>query len=155
LDDVRHEGRDYPKANIGGDSRQRRKAQRVVRPIHAVRLEIRVSRTREQVRRIENKQAEFRGFSPEQPSVSAEKMRQVKQAFNRPERIHDTGISRHDGADLDVLRFQGDRKRAGDVGQSASLDQGKYFRGDRKYANGLHAFNPSIIGCVIRRLASN
>jgi hypothetical protein len=59
VDDVRHEGRDYPKANIGGDSRQRRKAQRVVRPIHAVRLEIRVSRTREQVRRIENKQAEF------------------------------------------------------------------------------------------------
>src|SRR5450631_954294 len=85
VDDVRHEGRDYPKANIGGDSRQRRKAQRVVRPIHAVRLEIRVSRTREQVRRIENKQAEFTGFSPEQPSVSAEKMRQMEQAFNRPE----------------------------------------------------------------------
>src|SRR5262249_773097 len=43
VDDVRREGRDASKGNIGGDSRQRRKAQRVVRPIHAVGPEIRIS----------------------------------------------------------------------------------------------------------------
>jgi hypothetical protein len=85
VDDVRHKGRDESKANIGGDSRQRGKAQRVVRPIHAVSPEIRVSRTREQVRRVENKKAEFTRCRPEKPSLCAEKMRQMNHTFNQPE----------------------------------------------------------------------
>ena len=140
------------KANIGGDSCQRRKAQRIVRPIHAIRPKIWVSSTREQMRRIEDKQAEFTRGRPEKPSLAAEKIRQMKHAFDQPERVHDTGISRHHGADLDALCLQGDWKRARNIGKLTNLDQGIYLRGDRKHAKGLHTFSLSIIGCVITQI---
>jgi hypothetical protein len=51
----------------------------------------------------------------------------MNHAFDQPEGVHDAGVSRHDGADLDALRFQGDRKGAGNVGKFTDLDQGIYF----------------------------
>jgi hypothetical protein len=51
----------------------------------------------------------------------------MNHTFNQPERVHDAGISGHDGADLDALGSQGDRKRTGNVGKLTDLDQGKYL----------------------------
>ena len=75
VDDIRHKGRDESKANISGDSCQRGKAQRIVRPIRTVNPEIRVSSTGEQVRRVEDKKAEFTRCRPDEPSLGAEKGR--------------------------------------------------------------------------------
>jgi hypothetical protein len=95
--------------------------------VRTVSPEIRVSSTREQVRRVENKKAEFTRCRPDEPSLCTEKIRQMNHTFDQPERVHDAGVSRHDGADLDALRFQGDRKSAGNVGKFTDLDQGKYL----------------------------
>ncbi len=82
VDDVRHEGRDESKADIGGDARQRGKAQRVVRPIDPVSPDIRVAGTGEQMRRVENEKAEFERCRPQQPRLCAKEMRQMNHAID-------------------------------------------------------------------------
>jgi hypothetical protein len=90
------------------------------------------------MRRIEHKQAEFTGRRAQEPGVRAEKIRQMNHAFDRSERVQHGRISGYQGADVDALRSQGDRKRSGHIGKLSNLDQGIDFGGDRKYAKGLH-----------------
>ena len=127
MDDVGRKHRNTSQRNIGGYSRQSCKAQRVVRPFHAVRPEVRISGTRKQMRRIKNKQAELARCHPEKPGFRTKQVWQMKHPFNHPQRVHDAGISRYKGANFDALRLQGDRKRAGHVGEFTSLDQGIYL----------------------------
>ena len=87
VDDFRHEGRDESKADIGGDARQRGKAQRVVRPIDSVSPDIRVAGTGEQMRRVENEKAEFERCRPQQPRLCA-KESAADESRHRPARAN-------------------------------------------------------------------
>ena len=61
-------------------------------------------------------------MSPGEAEPLRRKNRQVNHTFDQPERVHDAGVSRHEGADLDALRLQSDRKSAGNVGKLTDLD---------------------------------
>src|SRR5262249_18318985 len=133
-------------------ARERRETRRVVRPISPVRSEIGISRTREKMRRIEHEQVELAAASAQKPRLSAEELRPAENLLRPCKCRDDGGISRHQGARSYPFRFQRDRKRADDIGEAAGLDDRIDLRGDRQDANGYHAFNPSIIGCVMRQM---
>src|SRR5580700_5869522 len=104
------------------------------------------------MRRIEHEQIEARARAAEQPRIPAIEIRQVQNFLRSAQRLHDIGVSRNERTRLDRFRLQGDRQRSRHVGEAAGFNKGKDLRGNAKDTNRIHAFNPSIIGCVIRQM---
>ena len=152
MDDLRNECRDRALADLGRRSRQRRKTARIVGPVRAVRPNVGVSGTCEQMWRVEYEQVELSHRTAENARGSAITILQVEN-FNRSGNdVKHVRIARYQRARLDPFSFQRRRQGTRHIGEATGLDKRKNLRGDRKHANRLHADSLSIIGWVIRQM---
>ena len=135
--DVGHEVRHIAKPDVGGHARQRRKAQAVVRPVRAIGHHVGIAGTAEQMRRVEHQQIELAATGFQQPRDAAEEQRPFQQRLGALQRVHHGGIAGNERAHLDAFGAQGQRQRAGDVGEASRLDDGIDFGGDREDAHRL------------------
>ena len=146
--------------DLGGDLGERAEAKRIVSPIQARAVDVRVALAPIEVRRVDHEELELACARFEQARRAAVK---IAEGVDRPclvEGGENGRISWNEGANTHALARQGERQGARDIREPPCLDQGKDFgsdrenfhRSDRRSANDQRFVRRSIIGCVTRQI---
>ena len=135
MDDIGDEGLDRARPDIGGGAAERGEALPVVRPVSAVRRDIGVAGAVEELRRIEDDEIEAAGGTCEQPGLGAEQVFVALEHLRPVERLHHIPVAGEHHPHLDVVGGERRGEGAGDVGETAGLDQREDLGGDREDAH--------------------